>query len=59
MGTAVVPNRRHIGAKVDPELRIALAETDRRRARDETGQPQRRQRQFIEARGAFQVPHPD
>jgi hypothetical protein len=49
----------HIGAKVDPELRIALAETDRRRPRHQARQPERGQRDFIEARGAFEIADAD
>src|SRR3977135_1761783 len=48
-------NRRHTGAQVDPELGIALAETDRRRPRHQSRKPERRQRQFIKSRGAFEV----
>src|SRR6267142_2362465 len=48
-------NRRHTGAQVDPELGIALAETDRRRPRHQSRKPERRQRQFIKSRGTFEV----
>src|SRR6266850_712694 len=48
-------NRRHTGTQVDPELGIALAETDRRRPRHQPRKPERRQRQFIKSRGAFEV----
>src|SRR5260370_31559363 len=52
-------DRRHIGAKIDPELRIALAEADRRGTRDQARQSKRRQRGFIKARGAFEVADAD
>src|SRR5258705_3117432 len=52
-------NRRHTGTQVDPELGIALAETDRRRPRHQPRKPERRQHRFIKTRGAFEVADAD
>ena len=44
MDAAVRRDRRHLGAQIDPEFGIALAETDRRRPRHQPRKPERRQR---------------
>src|SRR6202171_1179040 len=59
MDAAFRRDGRHVRAQVDPELRIALAETDRRRTRDQARQTERRQRPFIKTPGAFQVAYAD
>src|SRR6185312_2778975 len=50
-------DRRHVVAKIDPEFRIALAESDRGRARFEPRKAERRQHCFIEARGGIKIAH--
>src|SRR6202158_4538995 len=55
MDAAIRRDRHHGGTQVDPELRIAFAETDRRRPRDKPRKPERRQRQFVKPPGALQV----
>ena len=59
MRAALRRDRRHAVAQIDPELRIALAEADRRRPRHQARKPERRQRRFIEPRGALEVADAD
>ena len=50
MNAALGRDLRHIGTKIDPELGIALAETNRPGPRHQSRKPERRQRQFVKAR---------
>ena len=45
----------HAGAQIDPELRIGLAEADRRRPRHEPREAERGERCLVETRGAIEI----
>src|SRR5437667_7624248 len=59
MDAALRLDLRHLGAQVDPELRIALAKPDRRQPRHQSRKPERRQSGFIEAGRAFEIANAD
>jgi hypothetical protein len=59
MRAAAATDLSHIGAEIDPELGIALAETDRGRPRYQTRKSERRQGLLIKARGSFEVTNGD
>src|SRR5205807_407585 len=52
-------NLGHIGAKINPELRIVLAEADRCRARDQSRKPERRQCPLIKPHGTLEITDAD
>ena len=55
MRAAVRRRGRHLGAMIEPELRISLAEGDRCGTRLEPRIAERREHFFIEARSAFEI----
>src|SRR6202008_4834888 len=59
MRAAFIRDLRHVGAQIEPELRIALAEADRRRPAHQPREPERCQHRLVETRRTVEVGNTD